>query len=327
MTNHMRVLACCAGVMLPAVHVSAEVKVDKVTCLGLPNCYRLSNGVVEVVVTTDIGPRIIRYGFAGGDNMLAEMPPTKKPDPAKWEVWGGHRLWTAPEAMPRSYAPDNSSIEHRQEGASGIRLTQPVEQSTGIQKEIVVTLSPSGTDVTVLHRLTNRNLWAIEVAAWGLTVMRGCGTAIVPQEPYKSHDDALLPARPMTLWSYTNLADPRWQIGPKYIRLSTKTSMKESQKVGVMNKVGWAAYALAGTLFVKRIPFEEGASYPDFGSNTEVYTAGDFIEVESLGPMRRLEPNQATEHVERWALHRNVQIGKTEQEVEAALKPVLVSLR
>jgi hypothetical protein len=102
--------------------------------------------------------------------------------------------------------------------------------------------------------------------------------------------------------------------------------MKESQKVGVMNKVGWAAYALGGTLFVKRIPYEEGATYPDFGSNTEIYTAGDFIEVESLGPMRRLEAGQSTEHVERWSLFKNVQIGKTEQDVEAALKPVLAAL-
>jgi len=325
--SNIRVLALGVCLLAPGPYASAEVKVEKVAYLNLPNCYRLSNGTVEVIVTTDIGPRIIRYGFVGGDNMLAEMPPAGKPVPEKWEVWGGHRLWTAPEAMPRSYAPDNSPIQQKPQGPNGIRLTQPVEKITGVQKEIVVTLAPDGSDVTVLHRLTNRNLWTVELAAWGLTVMRGGGTAIVPQEPYKSHDDELLPARPMTLWSYTNLADPRWQIGPKYIRLSTNSSMKESQKVGVMNKVGWAAYALGGTLFVKRIPYEEGATYPDFGSNTEVYTAGDFIEVESLGPMRRLEPNQTAEHLERWSLFRNVQVGKTEQDVDAALKPVLAALR
>lgn len=316
----------CLG-MLPPAPARGEVKVEKIAYLNLPNCYRLSNGTVEVIVTTDVGPRIIRYGFVGGENMLAELPPADKSDPDKWNVWGGHRLWTAPEAMPRSYAPDNSPVEHRQEGPSAVRLTQPVERTTGVQKEIVVTLAPQGSDVTILHRLTNRNLWAIELAPWALTVMRGGGTAIVPQEPYRSHDEALLPARPMTLWSYTNLADPRWQIGPKYIRLSTDTSRKESQKVGVANKVGWAAYALGGTLFVKRIPYEEGATYPDFGSNTEVYTAADFLEVESLGPMRRLEPNQSTEHLERWTLFKNVQIGKSEQDVDAALRPVLASLR
>ena len=44
------------------------VKVENVPCLNLPNCLRLSNGQVEVVVTTDIGPRIVRYAFIGGEN-------------------------------------------------------------------------------------------------------------------------------------------------------------------------------------------------------------------------------------------------------------------
>ena len=46
---------------------------EKVSCLNLSNCLKLSNGQVEVVVTTDIGPRIIRYAFVGGENILGEM--------------------------------------------------------------------------------------------------------------------------------------------------------------------------------------------------------------------------------------------------------------
>ena len=96
--------------------------------------------------------------------------------------------------------------------------------------------------------------------------MNGGGTAIVPQEPYKRHQDALLPARALVLWHYTDLSDPRFQIGPKFIRLSTDASKPEPQKLGVMNKAGWAAYARQGTLFVKRVAFQEQAAYPDYGS-------------------------------------------------------------
>ena len=46
--------------------------------------------------------------------------------------------------MPRSYWPDNSPIEARVDGNT-VHLTQPVEQATGIRKEIVVTLAPTGT--------------------------------------------------------------------------------------------------------------------------------------------------------------------------------------
>src|SRR5262249_13951670 len=150
-----------------------------------PNCYKLSNGAVEVIVTTDIGPRIIRYGFPGEDNILAELPDLSvKTDLGEWKPYGGHRLWTAPEAMPRSYAPDSSPIEFKIEGTNTIHLTQPADPKTGIQKEMVVTLDAEGSGVTILHRITNRNFYAIDVAPWALTIMNGGGVTVIPQEPY-----------------------------------------------------------------------------------------------------------------------------------------------
>src|SRR5262245_65579577 len=132
---------------------SAAVRIEKVPYLGQPNCYRLTNGTVEVIVTTDIGPRIIRYGFVGGDNMLAELPePVTKTELGEWKPWGGHRFWAAPEAMPRTYSPDSSPIQFKIEGNNSIRLIQPIEPKSGIQKEITVTLAQSGTGVTIHHK-------------------------------------------------------------------------------------------------------------------------------------------------------------------------------
>jgi hypothetical protein len=315
-----------AGLVVLALLVSAgiargEVKVEKVTCLGLTNCLQLTNGEVEVVVTTEVGPRVIRYAFVGGDNILAEIP--GKPGAPEWQLWGGHRLWIAPEGKPRSYGPDNTPIAHHPSGSNGLRLEQPVEPGTGIKKEITVTLDPSGSGVTVHHRLTNTNAKPFELAAWGLTIMNPGGTAILPQEPYKSHDDEVLPARPLVLWHYTDLSDPRWSIGPKFVRLRTDASRAAPQKVGILNKVGWAAYAREGLVFVKRVTLDAKGTYPDYGSSMEVYTAANFMEVESLGPLRTLKPGESVEHVEHWTLFKNTPIGKTEAEVEAALTPLL----
>ena len=46
------------------------VKIEaKIPYLGAPNNIRMSNGTVELNLTTDYGPRIMRYAFAGsGDN-------------------------------------------------------------------------------------------------------------------------------------------------------------------------------------------------------------------------------------------------------------------
>jgi len=311
----LAVIASCAR---------GEVKVEKVAYFNQPNCYRLSNGTAEVIVTTDIGPRIIRYALAGGDNMLAEIPnDVTKTEFGDWKPWGGHRLWHAPEDKPRSYVPDNAPIKFELVGSDAIRLISPVEQQTGIQKEVIVKLEPDGTGVVITHRLTNRGQWAIKFATWGLTIMHGGGMTILPQEPFKSHDDYVLPARPMVMWHYTNFGDPRWTVGQKYLVLRTDEKRDTAQKVGVMNKQGWAGYLLNKTLLVKRFPYVEGAEYPDYGCNNETFTKGTFMEVESLGAMQLVQPGQTIETPERWYLFPNVEIGATEATLDAAITPLI----
>lgn len=326
-----RLLLSCGlaltGIAAAAPAVFAEVTVERVSCLNQPNCYRLSNGTVEAIVTTDVGPRIIRYGFIGGENLLAELPDmVVRTTLGEWRPWGGHRLWTAPEGMPRSYAPDNAPVQFSISGST-ITLTQPVEDATGIQKVLTVSLADQGTALTIDHRLTNRNLWAVELAPWALSIMNGGGTVIIPQEPRRSHDEALQPVRAMTLWAYTDLSDPRWRIGPAFIRLSTDESRPGSQKIGVANTRGWAGYLDGGTLFVKRFAWDPTATYPDFGVNTETYTAGSFIELETLGPLQALAPGESVSHQERWWLFRDVAPADSDEALARTLAPLLAQTR
>jgi hypothetical protein len=310
------------GTLLCAAPVGAQVKVDKVACFAQPDCYRLSNGTVEVVVPTAFGPRIARYGFAGQENVLGEAPGGSLTDLGEWKPRGGHRLWHAPESSPRSYSPDNARVE-RDVSGSTIRLRQAVEPKVGIQKEMAVTLDPSGTHVTVRHVLSNRTLWPVELAAWAMSIMNGGGTVVLPQEPYVDQPHNLLPVRPLVMWSYTDLSDPRFAIGAKYIRVRVMADRNEPQKIGIGNKQGWAAYHRGRTLFVKRFPYDEAARYTDFGSNCETYVKGSFVELESLGPLQRLEPGASTEYVEHWYLFADVEIGGTEATLDAALRPLL----
>jgi hypothetical protein len=229
------------------------------------------------------GPRILRYGFVGGENILGEYPDLKvTSELGEWTVYGGHRLWTAPEAMPRTYSPDSLPVEFQIDGDRSIRLRQPVEPKTGIQKEMRVTLSAEGSQVTLHPKITNQGFWAVELAPWAITIMRYGGMTILPQEPFRSHDEYLLPARPMTLWHYTDLSDPRWTFGKNFIRLQTDDRLEAPQKIGVANKQGWVGYWRNQTLFLKRIRYQEGAHYLMQG-NVETYTAGAFVEVGRWG--------------------------------------------
>jgi hypothetical protein len=299
--------------------------VEKVEYLGLPDCYKLSNGAVELIVTTNVGPRIVRYAFCNDENILGEVPDAVvETELGEWRPVGGHRLWTAPEGNPRSYAPDSDAVTFEIEGSNLIRLTAQTEAATGIQKEMTVMLDAEGTGVSVHHKITNRNLWAIETAPWALTIMKDGGEAIFPQEPYRAWSEYLLPARPLVLWHYTDLSDPRWTFSQKYIRLRSDEKLIEPQKMGLLNKQGWAAYLRQQTLFVKRAGYTEGATYPDYGCNFETYTAGAFIEVESLAPLQRLEPGASAEHTERWSLFQDINIGTTEESFDTALTSTLV---
>lgn len=97
--------------------------------------------------------------------------------------------------------------------------------------------------------------------------------------------------------------------------------MHEPQKIGIANKQGWAGYLKDKTLFIKRTEYKEGALYPDYGSSMETYTADAFMEIETLGPIERLEPNGVAEHIEHWSLFKDVVIGNDEATLDKAIGP------
>ena len=51
----------------------AAVKIEKTNFKGWPNSYRITNGEIELIVTTDVGPRVMHYGFVGGRNVFKEF--------------------------------------------------------------------------------------------------------------------------------------------------------------------------------------------------------------------------------------------------------------
>ena len=74
-------------------------------------------------------------------------------------------------------------------------------------------------------------------------------------------------------------------------------------KIGLSGQAGWIAYRRGGTVLVKRATYHEGATYPDFGASLQCYSGGDFIEIETLGPLVSLAPGASVDHRETWTLH------------------------
>ena len=291
---------------------------------GWENCLRLSDDDLELVITLDVGPRVIRLGTPGGQNLFKEFyDQMGKTSGTEWVSFGGHRLWHAPEVFPRTYVPDFQPVDYTWKD-NVLKLKQKTEPKTGIQKEIEICMQDQS--VHLVHRLINRNPWAIELAPWCLSVMAAGGRALVPQEDFFPHPDVLTPARPLVLWHFTRMNDPRFIWGDRFIQICKHKRFNNKQKFGVLNTKGWAAYYLGRDLFFKFVPPMPGAIYPDMGCNFEFFTMPGFLEVESLGPLVKLEPSAATEHLEQWWLLSNIELPKEEKPLIDALNPYLRDL-
>jgi len=310
------------GVILMATN-SLAVTIEKVAYVGWPNCYRMTNGDVELIVTSDVGPRVIRYGFPGGQNLFAEFTAQLgHSGEAEWQARGGHRIWVGPEAVPMSYAPDNVPVQVVV-GTDTIELTEPVEKSTGFRKTMRIRLAGSGCEVEVSQRIKNTNDSARRIASWALTMMAPGGTAVTGFPPRGTHPKMLGPTNPLVMWGYTNFSDPRWKLTEKYLILRQDTKATVPVKVGLWNKETWEAYLLGSDLFVKSTAALAGPeAYPDMGCSLETFTNADFLEMETLGPLKSVAPGQSIGHTERWSLHKDVRIADwTDQELDRVVAP------
>jgi hypothetical protein len=294
---------------------------ERIAYRGWPNCYRLANGKIELVVTSDVGPRIIHCAAAGGENLFKVWDDTAgKTGGDAWHIYGGHRLWHAPEVSPRTYAPDNAPVKVK-ETKRGLRVMQPVESTTDIEKQMDIALVEGRAEAVVTHKLSNRGPWPVEIAPWGVSAMDAGGRVIVPMPPRGTHPECLLPANTLTLWPYTDMRDPRWTWGFKYVMLQQDVKARLPQKAGFMTPDGWCACAVKGCLFVKSFDYVAGAKYPDFGASIETFTNEEMIELETVAPLVTLAPGESAEHVERWSVFPDVPAPKTDEDVERDVLP------
>src|SRR6266853_2158758 len=90
---------------------------DIVEYRGWKNNLRLANGDAELIVTLDVGPRVIRYSLPGGVNVFKNYDShLGGAGEAEWQLRGGHRFWLAPEDLTRTYFPDNRPVKHETVG-------------------------------------------------------------------------------------------------------------------------------------------------------------------------------------------------------------------
>lgn len=275
-------------------------------------CVQISNGSVELLVTVDVGPRIIKCGFIGGENIMfndIDRNVNKRGalydeyyyKGAEWYIYGGHRLWMTPETEPETYYPDNDPVDYEPiDNGAVFRPKAQIKNDVQLAMEIRL---DENDNITVNHLITNVGKEKKEFAPWSLTVLNQGGMEIIERNPEK---EGLLPNGRMILWPYTNLADERVYFGEDFITLCQDPTAETAFKLGLDSKIGRAFYIIGDTVFINNFPkFEPDGNYADFGCNFETYTSNEILELESLGQIYCAESGQTVEHLEQWQLRRN----------------------
>jgi hypothetical protein len=287
------------------------------------NCLRLANSQVELVVTRDVGPRIIRFGFTGGPNVFGELPAQQGGrDEPEWMIRGGHRFWVAPEAKPWSYELDNTPYAAAEAIAGGVRVRQAAGPVTGLVKEMEITLANDRNEVTVRHRLTNKARSPVACSPWALSVMGLNGQAIIPLPAKIPHTARLTHNQTWSIWGYTDFADPRWTLGRGYL-FFRQDPARGPNKLGIAHRERWVAYQRENCLFVKYFDHLADAEYPDAGCNFETFSNEEILELESLGPLTLLKRGQSVVHTETWKLFRDVPRCASEADADRWVRPLV----
>ncbi len=265
---------------------------------GLPTV-GLEGSAAWFEALADSGPRIVRLGLAGGPNLLAETPDVMWPTAAgPYRLWGGHRLWLAPEHAGRNAAPDSGGLVVTSL-PDGLLLTGAVDPETACVRTIEVRLDSHRAVLRVRHEVANLGPQTIELAPWAITQLPPGGTALLPQ-PNTTPGHGTRPDRIVALWPYASWDDPRLVLRDGL--MAVHGTPGPDFKAGCAVDAGWAAWVCDGVAFIRSWIPVPGADYPDLGCSAEVFATERYTELEVLGPLAVLEPGDTTTLAETWEL-------------------------
>ncbi len=273
-------------------------------------CVSISNGVIEAYVTVDIGPRIIKFGYVGGQNFMCDEREEfgYLSDEAyenlfgkgrRWENLGGHRIWLSPESYPETYLPDDRKVDYTVTDCGAVFNPLP-DSEVGVQKTLEIKMDKDDANMQVIMNIKNIGTTSKEFSIWSLSVCSQDGTLILPTN---TNDTGLLPNRTIVVWPYTDLTDDRIFFGKRYATVKQDRNAEKPVKLGFDLNGGAAYYVKNGEILYKNYETKHSfAKYPDNGCSFETYTNGLFLEFETLGELKEVGVGESSELIEHWSL-------------------------
>lgn len=268
---------------------------------GWPHAFLLSNGRVWAAVVPAVG-RVMQFGLVNEDGVFWENPKLLGQSmPANpWDTtgsFGGDKTWPAPQSVwnwPPPDVFDREPVSARVEGSSVV-LNSAVSPRFGIRTERRIELEASEPVMKITTTYFKMQGEPVDVGVWVITQAKN------PQAMYLP-----IPADSKFPGGYSQ----QWGMPTNFIarepgRLRFNRDPLVSHKIGNdADHLIWEDRRLRLTLTTARI---RGATYPDDGCSVEIYTNGgsvDYVELETLGPTRRLSIGDQLSATNRYRLER-----------------------
>ena len=282
-------------------------------------CIRLENDSLEILITVDVGPRIIYLGLKGGENLLFNAAEDERVDNSplfqkvfgegtSYHFYGGVRMWLAPQKIIYTESPDNDPVSV-EEIENGVRLTCPEAKVIGFRSQMTVVMDPEEAKITVSADFTNTGEETKKNAVWLITQCAPGGVGFVPfvkPRPKRMRldlsnirlEDFQNPIKPggALIMFVGGFTDPRLKMDDRWITVSFSKEEPVPLKIGTRDTEGFALFAVNGCLLRWDFPYDEAADYTDYGSNFESYTDAAFTEMEMLGPYREYRKGESISH-------------------------------
>lgn len=255
---------------------------------------------MDVGIALDFGIRVVHLSAAGMENLYYAQPADLSDGfvtPSGWKLYGGHRMWLAPESDD-SYMPDNEQVEYTV-SENAVTVTQKPDLVVGVQKQLKLVFTPEG--IRAEHTFTNITDRVICGASWGVNTLELGGTATIAFDGTPVGD--YTPRRIISLWADTNPHDSRLQF-TRDVLIAKGIAMDDYCKLGLYCRSGKATLESKLQRFTLTFPVPPMEDLPDNGCNFELYLGKKFMELEVLGTKKAMNPGESVTHWEMWKVDR-----------------------
>ncbi|MDX1932405.1 MAG: hypothetical protein SFU56_07355 [Capsulimonadales bacterium] len=301
---------------------NADVKIERVRYKGWSDCWKLSNGTVELVLVPAVS-RILHYGFKGGPNLLWENRPLAGTvgdgKTGDWRNVGGDKVWPWPQddwerLLPRAWPPppvaDALPVQVTVVGKDTLRTTSDRLMPWGVRILREIRMEPTGTGVHIVSRFVRETDGEVAPCApWTVTQ--------VPATPWVIA--RLLPASTLPDGYKSFSGEAKFKSVTKLPEgvLLVERNPTQATKIGFDGDI--LATLQADTLFLirqaKSLPADHrgGAWAP--GDRAQLYSQPDdanaakagtlpYIELEMTAPRKSLKKGETVTLAQFWELRR-----------------------